>query len=77
MIGRWQPSARVQALDKEQIADIRQRLNVDVTVPEGEPETWPPIESFKDMVSGASKLLWHYSQSLNAGDVGLPEVPTA
>lgn len=50
VIGRWQPSARVQALDKDQIADIRQRLNVDVTVPEGEPETWAPIESFKDMV---------------------------
>jgi hypothetical protein len=41
----------VQALDKEQIADIRQRLNVDVVVPEGEPEAWAPIESFKDMVS--------------------------
>jgi hypothetical protein len=50
VIGRWQPSARVQALDKAQVADIRQRLNVDVTVPEGEPETWAPIESFKDMV---------------------------
>lgn len=50
VIGRWQPSARVQALDKEQIADIRQRLNVDVVVPEGEPEAWAPIESFKDMV---------------------------
>jgi hypothetical protein len=50
VIGRWQPSARVQALDKDQVAEIRQRLNVDLVVPEGEPEAWAPIESFMDMV---------------------------
>ncbi|KAF8067330.1 DEAD-box ATP-dependent RNA helicase 20 [Scenedesmus sp. PABB004] len=49
VIGKWAPSARVQGLTAEQIADIRQRLNVDVQVPEGQPPAQPPIESFKDM----------------------------
>lgn len=56
VIGKWQPSARVQALNEEQTAEIRQRLNVDVEVPDGEPPAWAPIESFKDMVSQASVL---------------------
>lgn len=55
IIGKWQPSDRVKALDADQIADIRQRLNVDVEVPDGQPPAWPPIESFKDMVSS-----WHF-----------------
>lgn len=49
VIGKWQPTPRVLALDEEQIADIRQRLNVDVVVPDGQPPAMPPIESFKDM----------------------------
>lgn len=51
VIGRWEPSDRVKALDEEQIADIRQRLNVDVEVTEGQAPAAAPIESFKDMVS--------------------------
>lgn len=51
VLGKWQPSERVQKLDEEQIADIRQRLNVDVEVPEGQPAAAAPIESFVDMVS--------------------------
>lgn len=54
VIGVWEPSDRVKALNAEQIADIRQRLNVDVKVPEGQPEVAAPIESFKDMVSSSS-----------------------
>jgi ATP-dependent RNA helicase DDX5/DBP2 len=50
VLGNWQPSERVQKLDDEQIADIRQRLNVDVEVPEGQPPAAAPIESFIDMV---------------------------
>ncbi|KAF6260713.1 P-loop containing nucleoside triphosphate hydrolase protein [Scenedesmus sp. NREL 46B-D3] len=49
VLGKWQPSERVQKLDEEQIADIRQRLNVDVEVPEGQPPAAAPIESFIDM----------------------------
>jgi hypothetical protein len=47
----WKPSERVQNLTEEQIIDIRQRLNVQVT---DDPDMAPavaPIESFKDMVS--------------------------
>jgi hypothetical protein len=51
VIGRWEPSERVKALNEEQVAEIRQRLNVDVEVPPGQPPAPPPIESFKDMVS--------------------------
>lgn len=54
VLGKWQPSERVQKLDDEQIADIRQRLNVDVEVPEGQPPAAAPIESFIDMVSSSS-----------------------
>jgi hypothetical protein len=54
VLGKWQPSERVQKLDDEQIADIRQRLNVDVEVPEGEPAAAAPIESFIDMVRSCS-----------------------
>ncbi|WIA13020.1 hypothetical protein OEZ85_006630 [Tetradesmus obliquus] len=49
VLGNWQPSERVQKLDDDQIADIRQRLNVDVEVPEGQPPAAAPIESFIDM----------------------------
>lgn len=56
VIGKWEPSPRVKALDEEQIADIRQRLNVDVEVPDGQPPATPPIESFKDMVSRSQRL---------------------
>ena len=52
----WQPSARVQALNAEQIAEIRQRLNVDVEVPEGQPPAAAPIESFKDLVPIGGRL---------------------
>lgn len=45
----WQPSARVQALTQDQINDIRQRLNVTVEVPEGQPPVVCPIESFHEM----------------------------
>jgi sensor domain CHASE-containing protein len=44
----------VQKLDDEQIADIRQRLNVDVEVLEGQPPAAAPIESFIDMVRSSS-----------------------
>ena len=47
----WKPSDRVQALTEEQILDIRQRLNVQVTDDPEMPATVAPIESFKDMVS--------------------------
>jgi hypothetical protein len=47
----WKPSERVQALTDEQISDIRQRLNVTVEVPEGQPPAASPIESFQEMVS--------------------------
>lgn len=57
LIGGWKPSARVQALDKDQVAEIKQRLNVDVVVQEGEPEACAPIESFLDMVSCQGQLL--------------------
>lgn len=46
----WKPSERVQALTEEQIAEIRQRLNVTVDVGEGQPPTASPIESFHEMV---------------------------
>jgi ATP-dependent RNA helicase DDX5/DBP2 len=55
VIGTWQPSERVQALNEEQIADIRQRLNVDVEVPPDEPPAAAPIESFLDMVSAKAE----------------------
>jgi hypothetical protein len=47
----------VQALDKKQVAEIKQRLNVDVVVQAGEPEACAPIESFLDMVSCQGQLL--------------------
>jgi ATP-dependent RNA helicase DDX5/DBP2 len=47
----WKPSERVQALTDEQILEIRQRLNVQVTDDPDMPMTVAPIESFKDMVS--------------------------
>jgi hypothetical protein len=46
----WQPSARVQALTPEQIADIRQRLNITVDVGASDQPAPPPIESFQEMV---------------------------
>lgn len=46
----WKASERVTALTDEQIADIRQRLNVTVVVQEGEQPAIAPIESFQDMV---------------------------
>eukprot|EP00877_Chromochloris_zofingiensis_P000286 jgi/Chrzof1/10258/Cz04g34160.t1 len=49
VMAQWQPSERVQALSQEQIAEIRDRLNVDVEVPEGEEIAAAPIESFKEM----------------------------
>lgn len=65
-MAQWQPSERVQALSQEQIAEIRDRLNVDVEVPEGEEIAAAPIESFKEMVgiavcgrvAVASRLVW-------------------
>ena len=63
VIGTWKPSERVQALNEEQIADIRQRLNVDVEVPEGEPSAAAPIESFLDMVSFKFEPLQNDKQS--------------
>ncbi|GBF96354.1 ATP-dependent RNA helicase-like [Raphidocelis subcapitata] len=45
----YDPSDRVKALNEDQIADIKQRLNVMVEVPEGEPEAAAPVESFRDM----------------------------
>lgn len=50
----WKPSERVQALNEEQINDIRQRLNVAVEVEEGQPSATPAVESFVDMVSSAA-----------------------
>jgi ATP-dependent RNA helicase DDX5/DBP2 len=47
----WKPSERVLALTEEQISDIKQRLNVTVEVPEGQPPAASPIESFQEMVS--------------------------
>lgn len=47
----WQPSERVKGLTEEQIAEIRQRLNVTVQVKPGQPAAQPPIESFQEMVS--------------------------
>jgi ATP-dependent RNA helicase DDX5/DBP2 len=47
----WQPSERVLALTPDNIKDIRTRLSVTVSVPVGQPEAAPPIESFKEMVS--------------------------
>jgi ATP-dependent RNA helicase DDX5/DBP2 len=49
----YDPSDRVKGLTEEQVADIRQRLNVTVEVPEGEPAAAAPVESFRDMVRGA------------------------
>lgn len=46
----WKPSERVQGLSDEQIAEIRQRLNVTVQVPSGKNNAVSPIESFKEMV---------------------------
>lgn len=57
----YNPSERVKALNEAQIADIRQRLNVTVEVPDGEPEAAAPVESFKDMVGHAmSHYMYHY-----------------
>ena len=55
----WQPSERVQNLTDEQVADIRQRLNVTVDAGEN-PKSPPPIESFMDMVSqqGREGAIW-------------------
>lgn len=50
----WKPSERVQALNEEQIQDIRQRLNVTVEVEQGQPMAAAAVESFVDMVSGAN-----------------------
>lgn len=55
----YDPSERVKALTEAQIADIRQRLNVTVEVPEGEPPAAAPVESFKDMVRPPSGILMH------------------
>lgn len=46
----WKPSERVQSLNDEQIAEIRQRLNVTVEVGPGQPPATSPIESFQEMV---------------------------
>lgn len=56
----WKPSERVQNLTEEQIIDIRQRLNVQVTDDPDMPPAVAPIESFKDMVS----LVLHYWGSM-------------
>lgn len=50
VFAKWQPSERVQGLSEDQIADIRQRLNVTVSVAEGQPAIPTPIESFQEMV---------------------------
>ena len=47
----WAPSERVQGLSEDQVKDIRQRLNVTVTVADGQPPIPAPIESFQEMVS--------------------------
>ena len=54
----YSPSDRVKALNDEQIADIRQRLNVTVEVPEGEPPAAAPVESFRDMVRLLEQSWW-------------------
>ncbi len=46
----WQPSERVQGLSDEQIADVRERLNISVKVPDGQPKAAAPIESFQEMM---------------------------
>ncbi|GBG84216.1 hypothetical protein CBR_g38188 [Chara braunii] len=45
----WEPSERVRKLPEDQIAEVRQRLNVSVDVAEGSPPPPSPIESFEDM----------------------------
>ena len=52
VFAKWSPSERVQNLSGDQIADIRQRLNVTVSVAEGQPAIPTPIESFQEMVRG-------------------------
>ncbi|XP_078436707.1 DEAD-box ATP-dependent RNA helicase 20-like [Wolffia australiana] len=49
VFGKWAPSDRVLKLTPEQIDEVRQRLNVDVTVSPGSPSASAPIESFTDM----------------------------
>lgn len=46
---KWQPSDRVQRLQQEQIAEVRQRLNVDVEITAGTALALAPVETFEDM----------------------------
>lgn len=45
----WTASERVLSLSEDQVADIRQRLNVTVEVRPGQPPAMAPIESFQEM----------------------------
>lgn len=46
---QWRPSDRVLAFSPEQIEEVRQRLNVDVTVTSDSTRAPAPVESFGDM----------------------------
>lgn len=46
----WKPAAHVSSLTKEQVEDIRKRLDVIVEVEDGQPIAASPIECFEDMV---------------------------
>eukprot|EP00271_Cylindrocystis_brebissonii_P014082 TRINITY_DN350_c0_g2_i1.p1 TRINITY_DN350_c0_g2~~TRINITY_DN350_c0_g2_i1.p1 ORF type:complete len:582 (-),score=111.25 TRINITY_DN350_c0_g2_i1:1076-2821(-) len=46
---KWQPSERIKKLMDEQIAEVRQRLNVAVEIPAGSATCPAPVESFEDM----------------------------
>ena len=50
----WKPAAHISSLTKEQVEDIRKRLDVIVDVEEGQPIAASPIECFEDMVRPAA-----------------------
>ena len=50
----WKPAAHISNLTKEQVEDIRKRLDVIVDVEEGQPVAASPIECFEDMVRPAA-----------------------
>lgn len=67
----YSPSDRVKALTEDMVADIRQRLNVTVEVPEGAPPAAAPVESFRDMVrdthAAACIIIDSHAPPCNAG----------